>query len=247
MLAAVAALGAGQARAAAISWGAVTNDTGQASDVITTGTLLDAGYYGPAYWLPSTTAVNGVTFNNLVYSGGSVSDGADLSMTPMGANGTGPGAPLTGWDANYAAMINRGAFVTPGASPPALTISGLTVGEQYTVQIWMPNWNFAWPDAFSDGVNQSGTVNSAGQSAIPQYGIGVVADPQYVTGTFTADASTQLIYAIATSPPGAQQAGFSAVQVRSDEAPPAPEPASLALLAPAVAAALRMRRRISVA
>jgi len=212
-LAAALALSTGQAYAASapITWSAPALATGNASDVITTGTLFAAINSG------ASTTVNGVTFvgggalngSNVTFAGGVSFSGANLFNTSFG---TAPGT----WNSSYSALVNSGTSGDNG-STPTLSLSGLTVGNVYSLQIFEVYGNNGygpWPTSFSAGGNTSSAV-STGTSSAPA--------PQFITGTFTANAATE---AISLSGPSGYGV-FSAVQVRTVSAVPESGTASL--------------------
>jgi len=210
-----AVLAAGQASAASsapVTWNAPVTQTGAASDIVTAGTLFAAINSG------ASTTVNGVTFvgggslsgSNVTFAGGVSFSGANLFNTSFG---TAPGS----WDSSYSALINSG---TSGANSatPTITLSGLTVGNTYSLQIFEVYGNNGygpWPTSFTAGGSASSAV-ATGTSSTPA--------PQYITGSFTANAATE---AISLSGPSGYGV-FSALQVRTVSA--VPEPGSLSMM-----------------
>ncbi len=167
---------ASPARAEAIiAWGSPTNISGP-SDVITAGTYVDSATFSTA---PLT--VNGVAFNyyNGVYTlpSANLVNAADLYFT-------GGSHIVVGYDT--AATFTNGPLNTPYADLLSLTgyttgtgtitLGGLTVNEIYQVEVWAPYWNSALNG------NYGGNLLAVDP-----------ATPQFIVGTFTANASTQVI------------------------------------------------------
>jgi hypothetical protein len=228
------------AQAAAISWGSATLETGNLSDFVTTGTLLDAVNASP-----SNLTVAGITFaaqsgqtsaggglENYTYNDGGIISVQNAYNGIVRTGGSVPG----GFNASYAGLVNAGYAIAPvwGAAKNAgssILISNLAVGSQYEVQIFMPFWNANWGQSFSSGGSNASAVIYASTGGT---------DPGYITGTFTADAASQTIYINPTSDAGV----LGAYQVRDlSGATDAPEPASLAMLASSLAALGGLRRK----
>ena len=139
-------------------------------------------------------------------------------------------APPAGWDAAYQTLVKGGAYNAVG-TPRTITLNGLTVGQDYSVQIFEAFWNYNWATAFSDGTDSSSPLNLAGLDptglGYPTPGIGTAAVPQYVLGSFTADATSETIYMTSPTP----DVIFDALQVRTGlVAAPMPEPPTLAII-----------------
>ena len=218
----------GTAHAASITWSLPADQTGAVTDIITTGTLFDAIQPSNA----SDVTVNGVTFKH------ETAWGAETGYTALfGASNIsvslGAGAYETcciaaipgGWDPTYAALVgSRTSGFSGGTS--TIQIGGLTVGQQYLLQFFNPFWDQNYTGALSDGTNTSSQMNVAGDEG---YGPAATV-PQFIAGTWTADATNQTIYA--TSLGGVSF--VDALQVRAldggQDAVPTPEPATLGLL-----------------
>ncbi|MFZ4688924.1 MAG: PEPxxWA-CTERM sorting domain-containing protein [Polymorphobacter sp.] len=171
-VAAMVAFG-GSAQAATILWSTPVNATGNASDILTTGTLHVASTSGP------TTTLNGVTFTSGF--GSLITLSGVETVTSIYSN------PNFG-NASYNDLVGTGDYSSSGA-PFSITISGLTTGNQYAVQLFEPFWNNNWATAFTGGASTSGLVNLTG----PDQGAGEAFVPQFVIGTFTASGTSQLI------------------------------------------------------
>ena len=211
------------AAAGAITWSSVINETGNATDIVTSGTYVDAATAGV------TTTVNGVLFHGRSTAGtgtiGFAGSGITISNIIDGA-GPGPGAAPGTWNAAYQTLVSAGAYGDGNSNQVQITISGLTSGASYTLQILEPYWNASYPTTFSDGTNTSGPLNM---------GVGTSVVPQYVTGTFSATGTTQVVNLGATAF-GVEM--FGAIEIRS-----LPEPPTIAITSMATLALLRLRRR----
>jgi hypothetical protein len=231
------------AGAAPITWSSPVTITGSASDVITTGTWFRAWKFNG-----SGTTVNGVGFTGLssVTSGTIATSGTNLIITTTGTfssvNNVISGAPSSTSvpDASYRSLLTNqfGVQYSSGtANIPntrmQFTINGLTSGYQYVLQFWanqssnnFGNNNRTTGRTVSVSSTTSGwsspmLVNSTDTSG----GVG-----QFVTGTFTADGSSQTFYTLGSISPGTTNSNAnnyaSALQVRLLAVP---EPSTLVL------------------
>jgi hypothetical protein len=177
--------------ASTITWGTAQNISSD-SDVVTTGTLFaSAG---------ASVTVNGVVFGD---EGNRLSFDLQYTFGGFGAGG------LSG---DYATLLCN-AMHSGFDTVASVTMTDLVVGQQYLVQVW-------GNDSRSFGIGRFETLDG---TCLLDYnttdtvgGLG-----QYAIGTFTADATTQIIALNAN-----ESAQVNAIQVRS-----VPEPASLVLLA----------------
>ncbi len=232
---------------ASITWGAVSNETGVASDVVTTGTFVDSATANSA-----GATVNGVTFNGVSSLSATTDSFAGSNITLNNPNVSGGGlyapntfigglgAPYSGWSANYQAMVGYGIQaldVGYGGNLTTMSLGGLTVGQNYLIQIFESPWDSNWLTTYSDGssaVSLALTGNGVNGSATSTV-------TQDVTGTFTANATTETLDV--TSAPGL--ATFSAIQVRNvtnNNGPNVPEPSDLSVAAVALIGFLAARR-----
>jgi hypothetical protein len=247
----------------AITWGSATTIAGD-TDVSTSGTLLYAynvgwnGTTGGPGGTPGTgvaaATVNGVTFSAFGLPGGytnyesTVTVGSvtmtespgDLWSSNILANGSGPSSSYSALSSSYQSLLASGG----GATDPAtitVTLGGLTVGQQYQLQIWSNNsgngngpFGIGTPIAntlVSSAVTlDANTTNTSG-------GVG-----QYVLGTFTA-ATTSMNFTLAGSGGGAASPMINAFQVRDITPIPGPGGLALALGLGAVGSGGRRRRR----
>lgn len=208
-------LGASAQAQTTITWEAAHDITGD-TDVVTTGTLVDAFNLGSSE-VPATT-VNGVTFSSFEFPHGSsvtlgnyhfVEDLGVLVATNNWGYGSGEFASLS---ASYQSLLSSAA----GASVPltlTLTISGLETGAQYMFQWWnnrsQVGYSFVTSATAGNELSlESNTGDSAG--TLGQFGIGY----------FTANGATMDI-----AFNGAEtELLFNAFQLRNVSA--VPEPAS---------------------
>ena len=148
---------AATAQAQSIAWGSAI-DTSSSSDVLNNGTYFDAATFGTA------ATVNGVAFNK-------INDGIISATNPGGATGANPLSA----DPAYNDITNTIGFGYQIGGE--VTISGLTLGQEYQVQAW--SW---WYSGFSAGLT---TLTGSTPVAIDA-GIG-----QFAVGMFTATSSTE--------------------------------------------------------
>jgi hypothetical protein len=178
--------GAGaDAQAAVVSWLGPTNISGDA-DVSTNGSLVAAfNVGGPGV---ADTTVNGVTFTGLAVSGPSVTSGNFTLAIASGEfasnNDVGsPSPPFSSLSAGYQSMLSTAAgdFTTP----ITLTMGGLAVGQQYEFQWWSNLSNSLRTTTTATAGN---SVSLTTNTTALEGGLG-----QFAVGTFTADASSQVI------------------------------------------------------
>ncbi|MFK7909711.1 MAG: Ig-like domain-containing protein [Akkermansiaceae bacterium] len=175
-----------------INWGAAT-DVSAASDVVTTGTLVEAfnaGLNGVA-----NRTVNGVTF---------IGTGSLLDQNSSISAYTGP----TTGDAAYDAMLNDLDY-GGGTDTVSLQVGGgnLQVGVEYLIQVWYADTRI--PSRNTPVGDGAATPNTVSLSA----------SGQYATGTFTAGGTTQTI---TLESPGFGNAHITAYQVRTVSSAPLP-------------------------
>lgn len=168
---------ASPAHAGIITWGAPTNISGD-TDVSTNGTLVGAfNIGGPGV---GSTTVNGVTFTGLALTGSSVTSGAFTFTIPTGfasSNSVGSALPpFSTLSAPYQGLLSSAAgdFSTPFT----LTMSGLTVGQQY---------EFEWWFNFSSGLSSPTTAAAGNSVTLNSNTTGLAGGlGQFAIGTFTA-------------------------------------------------------------
>ena len=177
--------------------------------VSTNGTSVSAFNFGADADIASDpTVVNTVSFATYNPGDGSVSGFVHNGADGSGANGAGDNTTLT----------LSGVFHTAGTNGH-LQYSGLTIGQQYEVQmvfsdtrgILTPDLMQIWDTATPGGAADFTTAD--------------IATAQIVTGTFTANASTQDFYLTQSTGVGDFDGYIGAIQLRA-----VPEPSSTALL-----------------
>jgi MYXO-CTERM domain-containing protein len=217
------------AHAALVTWGAPTTISGD-SDVVTTGTLHVAANFGPVG--VSGTTINGVTFDPLPLPGGITT----TTATPLSSD--------------YLTLLNSAALLSADTLF-TLSVTGLTIGENYLFQAWVNNSGREvpflsrgdFPVIVSDGLGNdvslypgdNGVGTGPGDSNLPSV-LG-----QYVTGTFTADATSQLLDFLSEEISGV----VNGLQVRQVAPAAVPEPGT-ALAGLALVGLVGLRRRRAV-
>jgi outer membrane protein OmpA-like peptidoglycan-associated protein len=195
---------ASAASAADMTWTAAVDETGRPTDVLAGGTLTAAVTAGP------NTTVSGVKFMGQTPSktaGVIVFGNAPITVEAVQNPYGKYGAPPAAWDAGYRSLVSGGAYSEFPTSPMKIQIAGLTAGNKYSVQIFETFWNSNFATAFVGGKNPSSVLNLSGG---PRPGATASATPQYVTGTFVADADRQSISLTSTT----GYVIFAAIQVR---------------------------------
>jgi hypothetical protein len=168
-----------------IAWGPATGITGDAN--------LAAGNYFDAF-LPNTSApnpltVDGITFNvDAISSSTSTSDGTITATVTSGDmnNYSSSSFPTAAPSSSaFAAVMNAGGIYSDGgAGAGTVTITGLTVGKNYAVQVF----NYAVDN--DAGLTTFSGSNSVTLSNLPGAG-GPSTYGEFATGTFTATNSTE--------------------------------------------------------
>jgi hypothetical protein len=226
---------AAEANAAAIVWGVVTDETGNASDIITSGTFVESAYVGDTPTLNGDVTVNGVTFDKQQAADGTAGptftfdNGSNIVLHNTGSvQGYSFNSAPGGWNSGYRTLTS-GADLTGGGNP-YIAVGGLTVGVSYIIQILEPYWNANYPVSYQDSLGDNSGVLNLGSGNTTG---------QYVTGTFIADSTSEDVYMVPGS--GGYEL-FGAIQVRAGgEA--VPEPATIVILGVPMAALYRMTRR----
>jgi hypothetical protein len=221
-----ALLAASQVQASIITWQAPVTIS-DVSDVNTQGTLDRAYHPGPS-----------VTVNNVLFTGmtlpstSSFTVGGNTTFDAGSGNRftddgiTSTSAPFANLDPGYKALLSNQLYqytpVTWVCGPYTLTLSDLTIGQEYLFQAWTTDpreaVNFRTLTLSSGGsTSDAASTNTGGDG-----GVG-----QYLIGTFIADDTNQVINCIGASRDHLPQ--LDGFQLRS-----IPEPGTLALLATAL-------------
>lgn len=230
----------GTLTAATITWGAAQN-VESVADISTTGSL------SVAWNLGSTTSytLNGVTFTGFNTRSGTADTG-NYNITTntgnisgqnfFGAYGTPVNSAGGSIGTDYGSALNTGVYVN-GTATGVYTFSGLTVGNEYSLQLW-------FNDVRANATTGSATIDSGtGTPSVilltDDEGLdgagGRGALSQYTIGTFTADAASQSFRVNETTSLGG--ATLNMLQLRQ-----VPEPGSALLGGLGLLALLRRRR-----
>jgi hypothetical protein len=203
------------ADAATITWGAATTIVGD-TDVDTVGTLFQA-----ANFAGNTSTVNGVQFDAFT---GNTNGNISVNYGQEFATNFGSGQdPFFSLSSDYKELLRSG-----GIFATNVTISGLSNGTEYSIQYWAN-------DSRTQGATRTmlvGGVTLDLNDTDADGGVG-----QWVSGTFTADGSTQSF----TLAEGTNHTYSNAMQVRV-----VPEPSTLAglgIIGAGLAAVIRRRLR----
>jgi pectate lyase len=192
--------------AANITWGSAQNISAD-SNVSTTGTAVRAANLtASGQSLDVDVTLNGVTFARSPYVGTTTTlpNGDTLVTSDSSRVGAyqgfgGATAPFSALSTSYKNLLSSGFYNdgdTGTASTTArqtLTLRNLTVGTVYQIQVWVNDYRLNNlgqnnPDLYTTVAGGSGSVNLQHNVGNALGGIG-----QYVTGTFTADATTQVV------------------------------------------------------
>ncbi len=229
-LAALAALTSG-ASAASIIWGTATNVAAD-TDIATDGTSVAALNFGSS----TDEIINGVTFKGYTLVTGSGSTTTyDVTNPAAGTWGnnffTGylkPSALSAG--SAYATALSTGSYFNGQGNTGTETLSGLTVGQEYEIQVW-----------YNDERSTNGTDTMTFGSGTSNPTVVLTSNPSLVTsqfaiGTFTADNIQQtLTFKEGTSKSGAT---INMFQIRA-----VPEPSAIISLVGGLGMLLGVRRR----
>ncbi len=181
-------VGAGEARAASITWGAATNISGD-SDVSKVGLLIGAFNVG-ASGVPSTT-VNGVTFAPLADTAGSTTIG-NFTFAHPGATFSSnvqfgsASAPFTSLSADYQSLLRSGSVGS--GSLITITMTGLSVGQTYAFEWWSNDSTLTPFPRYTTNATSGNTVGLDDNTTGVGGGLG-----RFAIGTFVADGSPQVI------------------------------------------------------
>lgn len=224
--------------AALVTWGAATNIAGD-TDVSTTGSLVGAFNIGDTG--VSSATVNGVLFQSMAVANGGV---AAVSIGNFALSSPGnvfsdnaffgsPNAPFSSLSASYQTLLGSGVTTSDAGVDLTLTISGLTVGAQYEFQ-WFSNYSAPGNDQHTGaGAPSGGIVTLNDNTTGSDGGLG-----QFAIGTFTADATSQVI-----NFDGPVYALINGFQLRQVPAVPEPGTALAGLLAAGLCGFSRRRQK----
>jgi autotransporter-associated beta strand protein len=176
-VAAVVIIGsADRASASPVTWQNAQTATTDA-DVNTGGSSVLAAYYAGS----GTTTVNGVTFT--ATAGGTITQNG-VTATAAGWWGVGGDFTYGTLSGSYKTLLDTPVWSGDGSI--TLTLTGLTVGQPYFVQLW--SYDSRW-----NAGNQSAVVSAGGTDTNVQtlhYKDAIAG--QFVIGAFTADSGTEV-------------------------------------------------------
>lgn len=227
--------------------------TGDANLITPNGTTItEFDAIVPSVTTPQT--VDGITFNASSGAGGLTVGDSNISLTLNSGSwtqyndntpGTGNGnfTPLpTGpsVSAGFSSVVQEGVFSSGNAG--TITLSGLTLGNTYDVQIF---------DRSNDGGATGGNAESTNllsSNSVNIFDYQTDGTGQFVTGTFTATGTSEIIDISSASGPFTPVIG--AINVEQLNAAAVPEPSTYALLLSGALVALvffniRTRRTVS--
>ena len=226
-------------QAALMTWQTPVTISGD-SDVSTVGTLDRAYLLGGAYGVTTAAATaNGVTFQPFQgwtnHGFGPVRQTWTVGQTTLGdssgslyldgGTNTSASAPFANLSSSYQSILANEAFNDNAdwslLSPLKLTLNGLTIGQEYLFETWVSDPRAA-SGSRSERVTSGGALSGVlyFNASASDGGLG-----QYLIGTFTADATSQVVTYSAYVGGLAQ---VNAFQLRSVSTP---EPGTLGLLA----------------
>lgn len=206
------------AEGSVITWGSPTNISGD-SDVNTTGTLVAAfNMNGP------DVTVNGVTFASFTFpfmattaTNGAFtfteSPGHMLAESSLGS----ANSPFNGLSANYQSLLSS-AISTDDNNTLTLTITGLTLGQDYIFEFWTNASNYNGTGSGFRTTASAPTPVSLDDNTTNAIG----GTGQFVIGSFHAGATTEVITFTGTD--STQAPTINAFELRA-----VPEPSTLAL------------------
>jgi len=206
-------------RAQFITWNSIGTISGD-SDVLTNGAYLDA-IKSSTVLATADDVVNGVTFH-LINTSGAETDGPDYIALSNVSTGGGDGG-FAGGSAAYQNLMRGVSYVARNATG-TITLSGLTVGHQYQVQVWN-----ASATSENDLAQLQGTTNT------------LLNGHNFAVGTFTATSlSDSFNFTVPSSGNVTGYAGITAISLRDLTA--VPEPSTYAMLAAGAVALFGLAR-----
>jgi hypothetical protein len=242
-------LGAGTSHAAPITWGTSGTMSGDSDVVVpTVGTLIFADGFTPsaASYVSQAYTINGVAFT--AYNGNSngTTYGGDVTFAGLQGNyGIAYYNNLA--NANWGSStdgyknIFSGTSYSPSGSAASVTISGLTAGYTYQIELWANNtYTYDTADGGTQTFYTDGNIGT--ESPLVSQGSSTSLG-EWITGTFVADGSTEVIDFAGTS-------GFGSLAGMTLYETAVPEPSTVALLSMAAGlaglVAVRRFRLVSV-
>ena len=180
-----------------VTWSAPQTIMGN-SDVSTTGTLVVAHNLGAPG--NSSAMVNSVTFtpfgtNGTVNILGNVKLSATTNILGDNINFGEIVAPFSDLTPAYQTLLQSGSYTTGLFPPPeiTLTLSGLSVNTQYQFQWWANQSSFFSFDPTPPPGIPTTSATAGGTVSLDRTGFAPGSLGQFAIGTFTADATSQVI------------------------------------------------------
>ena len=206
-----------------VTWNAPQTITGN-GDVSTTGALILAHNLGASG--NSSATVNGVTFTPFATNGpvniaGNVRLSSTANIPGDNVNFGDIVAPFSDLSPDYQTLLQSGSYTNGPFPPPdiTLTLSGLSVGTSYQFQWWANQSSLSSFSPFPPPGGPATTAAAGGSVTLTRYSPATEIG-QFATGTFTADAASQVI----TFSGGDTRTLLNAFQLRELPASPIPEP-----------------------
>lgn len=197
-----ALVAASTVQAAVVTWGAET-DIAADTDVSTNGTVVMAYNFGDTS--VAGTTINGVTFDPFPVDDGLSNTYTVGNATLSTADDRNPRGIVTttsqSLSGTYLTMLNSAVELIADRQYK-LTMSGLTVGQEYELQVWVNNsgrgffgrGDFPTSVSDADGNEVRLYPGDNGIGLGPQGADLPPAPGQFAVGTFTADAATQELF-----------------------------------------------------
>jgi len=220
--------------ASVITWtvGTISTSDGVETDVSNSGILVEAVNFGAA---TVATTINGVTFEAFTDGGDNLSTDHLSTLADKSADGV---ADLyTGANTSYNTLFD-GLIFDNLASEVTYTLTGLSIGQAYEVQLFIADDRNTPADKLGSYLSVDGSGNTLGGNSTVYKGS---ANPALVfTGTFEADALTQVFTAQSFE---ADDDGNGTILQAFQLRTVVPEPSTLALLGAGLTVLMVTRRR----
>lgn len=188
---------------AAITWAPTTNIASD-SDVLNAGTLVYA-----YTWSGIASTVNGVSFTGSAHINGETNVLAPAFSNYGPAYFTSKAAPFSALSTAYSNILIGADYVV--RLPVPVTLENLTIGHNYTVQVWV-NDPRGPENARSETITSAGGNTNSLRFSINYTNTNPGGSGQYTIGTFTADATNQTF----TLNGGTNVAQMNALQLRDE-------------------------------
>lgn len=178
-----------------ITWQTPVNVSGP-QDVLTSGTLVTACNLKGGSTGNVDVTVNGVPFSTLHVTGAGGTLGAVSISSGTIWEDDGYGAsqqPFTDLDAGYQTLLSSAAGVYGATSSLLLMLDGLTVGQEYTIQLWV-NESTATVNGVLSATEYRTVISDVNSVSLDRNtGNQNGGTGQYVLGSFTAESASKVI------------------------------------------------------